>query len=326
MAEAVDTTGSDSAEKAYAAAAELAITQADSTKGRPDAEFQFPAKPMRIVASAASDAAVVSPTTEIIIPAELEAALVMKSKPPAKTAKATRPAPVAARKPASAKKVAVAKKPAAVVKPEAVVKKAVVKKAAASSAARSAKAAPAKTEKPAALAAPKFKTTKFKTTKIKTTAKSQPAFKEPKMATKKTKDYTATIKSAAADVQAKAKQALAKSNEVLGEASAFTKGNVEALVTSGKILGTGLKGLGKTFAAGGKSAYSTVTADVKELRAVKSPAQFVRLQTTMLRRNLDNVFDFGGKSGKAVLKLAGEVYAPISARANLAVAAVKKAA
>jgi hypothetical protein len=144
--------------------------------------------------------------------------------------------------------------------------------------------------------------------------------------TKTTKDFTATIKTAAADVQAKAKLALAKGSDVLGEAKSFTKGNVDALAASGKILGAGLQELGKTYVAEGKSAYATVTGDVKELKAVKTPTDFVRLQTSILRRNFDHAFAFGGKNSETMIKLAGEVFAPISARASLAVAKVKKAA
>lgn len=315
MADAVETTGSDSAEKAYAAAAELAIAQADAPKVESGAELQFPAKPERIDALAATDTVVAAPAPKIVIPAELEADLVMKSKAPArkapvkavpaKIAKVAKPAPVAAKKTAIAKK------------PELAVQSTVLTKAAITPAAPPAKTLkPAKALKPAAPTAPKFNTA----------SKSPPAFKEPTMTAKQTKDYTATIKSAAADVQAKARLALAKGNKVLGEASTFTKGNVEAVVTSGKILGTGLKGLGKTYAAEGKSAYATVTADVKELSRVKSPTDFVRLQTSILRRNLDHAFNFGGKNSETVLKLAGNVFAPIAARATLAAQMVKKAA
>ena len=290
MADAVEPTPSDSAEKAYAAAAELAVAQADALKADTVAELQFPAKPKR------AEAPVAAPAAAIKIPAELEADLVMTAKAPVKAAPAK--AVKAAKQPAKplvAAKKAVAKKPAAPKLPVAVKK-----------------AAP----KPAAPAAPKFKTT----------TTSKPIFKEPSMTTKTTKDATATIKTAAAEVQAKAKLALAKGSEVLGEVGEFTKGNVEALKTSGKILGTGLQDLGKTCVAEGKSAYATVTGDVKELKAVKTPTDFVRLQTSILRRNFDHAFDFGGKNSEAMIKLAGEAFAPISARASLAIEKVKKAA
>lgn len=310
MVDAVEPTPSDSAEKAYAAAAELAIAQADSVKAEPAAELQFPAKPKRAEAPLASKAAVAAPAAAIMVPAEIEADLVMKAKQPAKSApaknaevkaaKLAKPAPVAANKPVVAKKATVARQ--AVAKPAIAAKQAATK--------------PLAAIKPAA---PNFKST----------TTTQPKIKEPTMTaktTKTTKDYTAIIKSAGADVQAKAKLALAKGSEVLGEVSEFTKGNVEALKTSGKILGTGLQDLGKTYVAEGKSAYATVTGDVKELKAVKTPTDFVRLQTSILRRNLDHAFNFGGKNSETMIKLAGEAFAPISARANLAVAKVKKAA
>ena len=325
MAEAVEPTPGDSAEKAYAAAAELAISQADVAKAEPARDLEFPAKPKRDAAKPVSDTAVVDmavadKAAEIIVPAELEAELVMKAiapakaaaaktaaakSAPAKAAKLAKPALVAAKAPVVAKKVAIAKP--VVAKPAAVVKQAAVKKAVTK---------PVAVAKPAAPATPSFK--------IPTPAK--PAFKEPSMTTETTKDFTATVKTAAADVQAKAKSALAKGSELLGEAGTFTKGNVEALVASGKILGTGLQELGKTYVAEGKSAYETLTADVKGLKAVKSPVEFVRFQTSLLRRNLDHAFDFGGKNSEAVIKLATDAIAPISARANLAIASVKKAA
>jgi hypothetical protein len=86
MAEAVEPTGSDTAEKAYAAAAELAISQADATKSEPDTELQFPAKTKRIILPAASEAAVATALPEIVVPAELEADLMMKARPTAKQA------------------------------------------------------------------------------------------------------------------------------------------------------------------------------------------------------------------------------------------------
>ena len=244
------------------------------------------------------------------VPAKLEADPVMPAKQPV-----TKPAaPVAAKMPVAPKPAIAAKKPVSV-------KKAVAVKTVKPLAA-------AKPAKIAKIAAPKIKPATKPIPVVKSLILKSPILKikETIMTTKQTKDFTATVKTVAADVQAKAKLALAKGSEVLGEAGTFTKGNVEALVTSGKILGTGLQGLGKTYAAEGKSAYETVTADVKELAAVKSPVDFVRLQTSILRRNFDHAFDFGGKNSEAVLKLAGEAFAPIAARASLAVAKVKKAA
>lgn len=325
MSESVDNAAgepvSDSAERAYAAAAESAVAKADAAiipvaKEAP-APLEFPAKPKRAPAAKSvkpdevkqvdavpQDAAASAPASVPEAAGQAPAApnpakrANSAAKPPAaKKAVNATAAPkqvVTARKSAVTKKAATARKPAAVVaKPAAPVKL-------------------AKAVKPA----------------FKSSIKTNPvlAIKETLMATKKTTDFTKTIKTAAADVQLKAKLALAKGSAVLSEASDFTKGNVDAVVASGKIMAAGMQDIGKGYVAEGKAAYETMTADVKELTAVKSPADFLRIQTAIVRRNVDHAFSLGAKNSEAVLKLAGESFAPLSARVSLAVDKVKKAA
>jgi hypothetical protein len=150
--------------------------------------------------------------------------------------------------------------------------------------------------------------------------------KEPVMATKKTAAKPAGIKQFVADAKVKAQFAYAKGGAVLSEAGEFTKGNVEALRQSGKILSTGVQDLGKTYVAEAKTAIETTKADVKALAAVKTPAAFFKLQGDILRRNFDDALSLGTKNTKAVYKLANDSFAPISGRVALAVSKVKKAA
>ena len=141
-----------------------------------------------------------------------------------------------------------------------------------------------------------------------------------------TEDFTAKIKDVVADAQGRAKTAFDKTSAFASDYGDFTKGNVEALVESGKILAAGLQDMGKTYVAEGKSAVETMTADVKELAAVKSPTDFFKLQGELLRRNFDAAVAATSKNSEAVVKLAGDVFAPISTRVSLAVEKVKKAA
>jgi hypothetical protein len=150
--------------------------------------------------------------------------------------------------------------------------------------------------------------------------------KEPVMATKKTAAKPAGIKQFVADAKVKAKVAYAKGGAVLSEAGEFTKGNVEALVQSGKILSTGVQSLGKTYVAEAKTAIETTKADVKALAAVKTPASFFKLQGDILRRNFDDALSLSSKNTKTVFKLANDSFAPIQGRVGLAVSKVKKAA
>ena len=98
------------------------------------------------------------------------------------------------------------------------------------------------------------------------------------MATAKTTDFTKPIADAFGEYQTKAKAAYEKSTEVATEVTEFAKGNVEAIVESSKIFAAGAQTLGKTYVEEAKSAYETMTADVKELAAVKSPTELFQLQ------------------------------------------------
>lgn len=277
----------EAAEKAYEAAAAEAVVKADVAA---PSELTFPAKQERVVTAAAEPAGVVAVEAAVAQPAVAKAAPVVAKKPAPAPKKAPKTAPQTAK--AAPKKAAPAKTSPA----KAPVAKAPVKAVA------------------AAKPAPKPAVSPFT------------SIKETIMATKTKTDFTKTIKTAAADVQAKAKAVFAKGSEAASEVVEFSKGNVDAVVTSGKILGAGLKGLGETYVAEGKAAVETVTADVKQLAAVKSPAEFVTAQGAILRKNFDHAIDFNTKTGETMLKLFDAAFAPISARANLVVEKIKKAA
>lgn len=170
-------------------------------------------------------------------------------------------------------------------------------------------------------------------TKIaKPAAKSRPAtpdqsvdaLKEKIMAT--AKKSTPEIGKLLQTAQTKAKEAYAKGAAAAGEVGAFSKGNVEAVVASGKILGAGVKSLGKDAVAESKGAIDTFTADLKAFAAVKSPTELFQLQGKLARRNFDNAVSYGSKTSESLVKLANEVFAPISNRVSLAVDKISKAA
>jgi|JI61114DRNA_FD_contig_31_4335140_length_876_multi_5_in_0_out_0_1 phasin family protein len=158
--------------------------------------------------------------------------------------------------------------------------------------------------------------------------KAAPSFKDTIMTKTKTAadDFTAKVQETVTEAQDRAKAMFEKSQAMFGDAGEFAKGNVEALVESGKIIATGLQDLGKDYVAEGKTALETVQADFKELTAVKTPADFFKLQGEMLRRNFDAAVASGSKYSEKTVKLAGEAFAPIQNRVSLAVEKVKQAA
>jgi hypothetical protein len=150
--------------------------------------------------------------------------------------------------------------------------------------------------------------------------------KEKIMATAKTPDFTKPVTDAVAEFQTKAKAAYEKSTETLSEATEFAKGNVEALVESGKIFAAGAQDLGKGYVEEAKSAYETLTADLKEIAAIKSPTELFQLQGKIARRNFDAIVATSSKNTEAFLKLANDSFAPISGRVNLAAEKLAKVA
>jgi phasin family protein len=105
------------------------------------------------------------------------------------------------------------------------------------------------------------------------------------------------------------------------ELAAFNKGNLEAMVESSKIIARGFESLGQDVAAFAKSQLEQSTAMMKTLASVKSPTEFMKVQSDMIRQSFDQMVAQSSRSTETMLKLAGKVAQPISNR--MAVAADK---
>lgn len=142
----------------------------------------------------------------------------------------------------------------------------------------------------------------------------------------KTTDFTAKMQESVAEMQTRAKAAYDKGTELTADVTAFHKGNFDALVESGKVLATGMQDLGRTAVEDAKSAAETMTADIKAMAAVKSPTELFQLQGEIARRNLDTMVAKTSKNAEVMMKLANEMFAPLSSRASVAMERLTKAA
>ena len=139
-------------------------------------------------------------------------------------------------------------------------------------------------------------------------------------------DFAAPFQTAFSEFQEKAKAAYEKGNSVFGDYSEFAKGNVEALVESSKILAAGLQELTSAYVSEGRAGFETLTAEVKELAAAKSPTDFLKLQNDLAKKHFDDAVAAASKHSEALVKLANEAAQPISTRVTLAVEKIKAAA
>lgn len=120
------------------------------------------------------------------------------------------------------------------------------------------------------------------------------------------------------DMQNRSRAALEKSSEVMTEASDFAKGNVEAMVESSKIIATGLQELGRTYSEEARTAYEQMSADMREMAAIKSPTELFQLQSKIMRRNFDSLVSASSKNTESMMKLATDAFQPLSGRINVA--------
>jgi len=126
--------------------------------------------------------------------------------------------------------------------------------------------------------------------------------------------------------QAKAQAAFEKSSNLMGEAGEFAKGNVEAMIQSSKIFAEGMQQIGSTMVAESRTAFEAMTGDIKELASAKSPTDFVKLQSEMVRKNFDSAVAYGSKNTETYLKLMSDAFAPLSSRVSLAVEKARQVA
>jgi len=128
------------------------------------------------------------------------------------------------------------------------------------------------------------------------------------------------------DMNERAKAAVEKSTKLVEEANDFAKGNIEALVESGRIAAKGFESLGQEAADYSRRSFESATAAMKNLASVKSPTDFFKLQSDYMRSAFDAYVAEASKHTEAMIKLAGDAAQPISNRFAVAVEKVKTTA
>lgn len=137
---------------------------------------------------------------------------------------------------------------------------------------------------------------------------------------------TMTDKAQAMFTNDQAKGAIEKGQKMFDEMNSFSKGNIEAIVESSKIAAKGIETMGQDAAAYAKKSFEEASTAVKTMASIKSPTEFMKLQSDYVRSAFDMMVAETSRSTEAMLKLAGEVAQPISNRVALAAEKVKIAA
>jgi phasin family protein len=129
-----------------------------------------------------------------------------------------------------------------------------------------------------------------------------------------------------ADIREKATEAADKGKKFAADAGEFNKANIEAMIEAGKIVAKGAQDLGKTNVEYAKKNFEELQAAVKDVTAVKNPTDFVKVQGEWMRKGFDTAVAQGSKNTEAFVKLANDMFQPISNRFAVAADYFKKAA
>jgi len=130
---------------------------------------------------------------------------------------------------------------------------------------------------------------------------------------------TATTTAGFEQAQAKMKEGYERAVKTAEQLAEFNKGNVEAIVTSSKILATGLQDISKHVATTAKANLDETVSTFKALTGVKSLKEAFDIQTSFARTYFEKAIAESGKLTETSLKLAEQAYAPLTARLNVAV-------
>ncbi|MBM3928122.1 MAG: phasin family protein, partial [Sphingomonadales bacterium] len=128
------------------------------------------------------------------------------------------------------------------------------------------------------------------------------------------------------DVSDRAKAMFSKSQSAVADMGEFGKGNVEAMVESGKIAAKGFETLGQDAADYTRRSFESMTAAMKNMASVKSPTELFQLQSEYVRSAFDQAVAQTSKNTEAMIKLASDAAQPLSNRFAVAVEKVKTAA
>jgi phasin family protein len=144
-------------------------------------------------------------------------------------------------------------------------------------------------------------------------------------AQKFTHDATERATEMFGDISARAKTAMEKGSKTMEDMVEFSKGNLEAVVASGRVAAKGAQDIAKYSADYGRKSIEDATATAKKFAAVKSPTEFFALQSEVAKSNLDAFVGEASKFSESYLKLIGEIVQPMQNRYAVAAEKVKKA-
>jgi len=125
------------------------------------------------------------------------------------------------------------------------------------------------------------------------------------------------------DAKAKAQGFYEKGSKAVEEATELTKGNVEALVASGRAAAKGTEVILQDVASYGRKSFDSASSAVKSFAGAKTPNELFQLQSDYAKASFDAAVAEASKVSEAYVKLFSDVFEPLSGRIQLAAEKIK---
>ncbi|MEO7178315.1 MAG: phasin family protein [Allosphingosinicella sp.] len=142
---------------------------------------------------------------------------------------------------------------------------------------------------------------------------------------KETAQVADRLQAAFGDVNERARTQIERNSRIAEQFTDLSKGNVEAMVASTKIVAKSLETVGQEVAEYSRKSFEDASAALRSFAEVKSPTDFFRLQSDFVRGQFDGFVSESSKLSETMIKLAGDVAEPLASRYSVAAERVKAA-
>lgn len=119
-------------------------------------------------------------------------------------------------------------------------------------------------------------------------------------------------------VATKSREAIEHGMKQVDEVAGMARGNVEAMLASSRAAAQGIEAIAREVADFSRKTFEETTAAARAMTTVKTPNELLALQNDFAKTQFDAAVAEMSKLSETMVKLMGEVFEPMQARAALA--------
>ncbi len=125
-------------------------------------------------------------------------------------------------------------------------------------------------------------------------------------------------KAAFDQVASKSREAIEHGMKQVDEFAGMARGNVEAMLASSRAAAQGIEAIAREVADFSRKSFEETTAAARAMTTVKTPNELMQLQNDFAKTQFDAAVAEMSKLSETMVKLMGEVFEPMQARATVA--------